>query len=349
MLKLKVVSLVIAGIIVSGVSISLLTFNGVTSLRTAEIDVVDYINNSKKLIQKSEDIMKNDITQINLLNNEISNLKDLVADQYVDIYRLQGKLLSVENKLNNINLENITNKYKITSLTNNFNGLEQNLSSVKSQLTDNMNLNFKKTESLTINFKNLFNWNKINITIIINGVKYYVLYGYSGSITINNIPKTKSGINNIKIEIPMFNTITLSTSSTSINVSPVATPITFDGNETLKDAVANAISANPSDLTYYDIASYCYAQNSDFVPKLAIDLSDKNLTTLEGIQELQGFHIYSLNLSHNDINNLAPLKGLTINNLNISNNDITKISSISKINDISKVNATCNYRETIYS
>ncbi|MDO4535430.1 MAG: hypothetical protein Q4B63_06420 [Clostridium perfringens] len=214
-------------------------------------------------------------------------------------------------------------------------------------ITTAIDLSSNKTENLTINFNNFFNWNPVNVTVVINGVKYNEVYGYSGSITIKNVPKTSDGINDIEIEIPMFNTITLNTSSTNISITPVATLMTFNGNKVLKDAVANAIGANPNDLTYYDVSSYCYAAESGFVPKLSINLSNKDLTTLQGIQELRGFDISSLNLSNNDISDLSLLEGLTINNLNISNNDITNLSPVSEINGLSVLNANYNYISSV--
>lgn len=207
--------------------------------------------------------------------------------------------------------------------------------------------NSNKSENLTINFNDFFNWNEVNIIVIINGIKYNEVYGYSGSITINNVPETTSGLNNIEIEIPMFNTITLNTSSTNITVSPVATSMTFDGNTKLQDAVANAIGANPAYLTYYDVASYCYAAESGFLPKLSINLSNEDLTSLQGIQELQGFDIDNLNLSNNNISDLTPLEGLSINNINISNNNISNLSPVSKINGLSILNANYNYISSV--
>ena len=210
-------------------------------------------------------------------------------------------------------------------------------------ITTAVESNLNKTEDLTINFNDFFNWNEVNMTIIINGIKYNEVYGYSGSITINNVPTTTTGVNNIKIEIPMFNTITLSTSSTNITVSPVPTLMTFDGNTKLQDAVATAIGANPDDLTYYDVSSYCYAAENGFFPELSIDLSNEDLTSLQGIQQLQGFDIGSLDLSNNDISDLTPLEGLTINNLNVSNNNIVNLSPVNKINDLNVLNANYNY------
>ena len=210
------------------------------------------------------------------------------------------------------------------------------------------NSNSIKTENLTINFGNMFNWNayltNVNINVIVNGKTYTENYDYSGSLTINNVLVNKTGNNTIKIEIPYYNTITLNTNSNNITVNPVETPMTFDGNKALANAVANAIQASPNELTYYNLASYCYGVENNYgVAPLDINLSGQHLTTLNGIQQLKGFDINSLNLSNNNLTDISSLDGLTINNLDLSHNDITNLDSINKISNINTLNVNYNY------
>ncbi|MDO4535431.1 MAG: hypothetical protein Q4B63_06425 [Clostridium perfringens] len=146
MLKLKVISLVAGAIAVSGVSIFLLAFNGANSLQITTTNSVNYMNNSSQLMQRAQSIIKNDISKIALLNNEIPSLKDTVADQYVEIYRLEGQLMSTENKLNEVQLENVGDRSKIKSLTNNVNTLKEQISSAQTQLaTDKLELTNDET------------------------------------------------------------------------------------------------------------------------------------------------------------------------------------------------------------
>lgn len=135
MLKLKVISLVAGVIVASGVSISLLAFNGANSLQIAVMNSVNYLNTSNEIMSKAEVFMKNDTWEMSLLQNEIPSLRYTVADQYVEIYRLEGQLMSTEGELNKVQLENATDKSKITSLTNNISTLKQQLTSAQSQLT----------------------------------------------------------------------------------------------------------------------------------------------------------------------------------------------------------------------
>ncbi|SPZ49990.1 Leucine Rich repeats (2 copies) [Sarcina ventriculi] len=205
------------------------------------------------------------------------------------------------------------------------------------------NSNSIKTENLTINFGNMFNWNayltNVNINVIVNGKTYTENYDYSGSLTINNV----LGNNTIKIEIPYYNTITLNTNSNNITVNPVETPMTFDGNKALANAVANAIQASPNELTYYNLASYCYGVENNYgVAPLDINLSGQHLTTLNGIQQLKGFDINSLNLSYNNLTDISALDGLTINNLDLSHNNITNIDSLANVSNLQSLNISAN-------
>ena len=223
-------------------------------------------------------------------------------------------------------------------------------SSISSQITTTGVVS-KSAETLTINFGGMFDMEaylpSVNIKVIVNGQTYNETYNYGGSLTLKNVIANNTGKNTIKIEIPYFNTIILNTNSYNITVTPVETPMTFHGNTVLANAVANAIGATPSELTYYNLASYCYAEANGFGSPLDINLSGKGLTNLKGIQELKGFDINSLNLSNNNLTNLSALKGLTINNLNVSNNDIKSLDGVNKIASLNTLNANYNYISSV--
>ena len=215
-------------------------------------------------------------------------------------------------------------------------------------VTDTNHSNSVKTENLTINFKGSFDSEaylpNVNINIIVNGKTYTANYNYSGSLTLSNVIVHKTGNNTIKIEIPYYNTITLNTDSNNLTVNPVETPMTFDGNTAIANAVANAIQASPNELTYYNLASYCYgAENGYGVTPLNINLSGQHLTSLKGIEQLKGFDINSLNLSNNDLTNINALEGLTINSLNLSHNNITSAAPLAKVSGLQTLNISNNH------
>ena len=173
----------------------------------------------------------------------------------------------------------------------------QNLpSSIANQITTTGVVS-KSVENLTINFGGMFDMESylpsVNVKVIVNGKTYNETYNYGGSLTVKDVTVNAAGTNSIKIEIPYFNTITLDTSSHNITINPVETIITFDGNTALAKAVANAIETSPSELTYYNLESYCYAEANGFGTPLDINLSGQGLTSLKGIQQLKGFHINS--------------------------------------------------------
>lgn len=103
-------------------------------------------------------------------------------------------------------------------------------SSIYSQITTTGVVS-KSAETLTINFGGMFDMEaylpSLNIKVIVNGQTYN--YGEAISFK-KNVIVNNSGKNNIKIEIPYFNTITLDTSSYNITVTPVETVITFHAN-----------------------------------------------------------------------------------------------------------------------
>ena len=208
-----------------------------------------------------------------------------------------------------------------------------------------------KTENITINFGGMFDMesylSSVNVKVIVNGKTYNEIYNYGGSLTIKNVTVNSTGNNTIKIEIPYFNTITLNTTSNNITINPVETVMTFDGNTVLAKAVASVIGATSNQLTYYNLASYCYAEANGFGTPLNINLSGKDLTNLKGIQELKGFDINYLNLSNNKLTNLKELKGLTINDLNISNNDIKSLDGAKEVHKLNILNANYNYISSV--
>ena len=74
-------------------------------------------------------------------------------------------------------------------------------------------------------------------------------------------------------------------------------------------------------------------KGDDYITKTVVskinelDLSNKGITSIEGIEILTD--LYTLNLSNNDIKDLTPLKSLkSLGSLNISNNKITDISAL---------------------
>ena len=67
----------------------------------------------------------------------------------------------------------------------------------------------------------------VNIKVIVNGKTYNDVYNYGGKLTINNVIVNNNKTNNVKIEIPYFNMITLNTNSNNITITPVETMMTF--------------------------------------------------------------------------------------------------------------------------
>lgn len=94
MLKAKIIAIVTAG----GVRISLLAFNGASSLQTTT-NAVNYMNNSSKLMEKAEEIIKNDVSQISILTETISVLKTNIINEETMVSTLKSDLASAENQL----------------------------------------------------------------------------------------------------------------------------------------------------------------------------------------------------------------------------------------------------------
>ncbi len=99
MLKAKIISILAGGVVADGVSISLLSFNGATSLQTATANAVNYMNNSSQLMQKAESIIKDDVSQISSLSKTISGLKTIVANEEATVATLKSELAFAENQL----------------------------------------------------------------------------------------------------------------------------------------------------------------------------------------------------------------------------------------------------------
>ncbi len=307
-----------------GLNTSGLDNNFITGLK--DQNQVEFTKSSYK---ESNAPTKNDVKVIS------GTAKTNVAQYYSKYLTLSGENENMIMAANNTNEKNEV----VASIDQIKNNLGEAVATIDAATT--------KTESLTINFGNMFNWNaylpSVNINVVVNGKTYTTNYNYNGSLTLNNVTVHNTGNNTIKIEIPYYNTITLNTDSNNLTVNPVETPITFDGNTALKNAVESAIQASPSELTYYNLASYCYGvENGYGVAPLDINLSGQHLTSLKGIEQLKGFDINSLNLSNNDLTNINALEGLTINDLNLSHNNITNITPLTKISGLQSLNISYN-------
>ena len=269
------------------------------------------------------------------------DVKIISGTSKANVTKYYSKYLTLANKSDNmtIGVNNINEKNEVIASVDEIrNSFGEAIATIDAATT--------KTESLTINFGGMFDMESylpsVNVKVIVNGKTYNETYNYGGSLTLKNVTVNTNGTNTIKIEIPYFNTIELNTSSNNITISPVETVMTFDGNKVLADAVANAIGASSSELTYYNLESYCYAEANGFGTPLNINLAGKDLTSLKGIEQLKGFDINSLDLSNNKLTNLDSLEGLTINDLNVSHNDIKNVDSLTKVKDLQSLNISYN-------
>ena len=321
---------------------------GIKGLTTSSVDnnFIEGLSNQLQLKLKDSDYKGSINSIVNLTKRDVEITK---GTSKVNETKYYSKYITLTSNNSNA-LTKERNGFKIDEEGTNYvtasvDGITNNLGHAIATI-DGTATTLTKTENLTVNFGGMFDMESylpsINVKVIVNGKTYNETYNYGGSLTLKNVRVNTNGTNTIKIEIPYFNTIELNTSSNNITVSPVETMMTFDGNKVLTNAVANAIGASSSELTYYNLESYCYAESNGFGTPLNINLAGKDLTNLKGIQELKGFDINILNLSNNKLTNLHELEGLTINNLNVSHNDIKNVDALTKVKDLQSLNISSN-------
>lgn len=170
------------------------------------------------------------------------------------------------------------------------------------------------------------NINSTNYTIkLVNGQTEY---------KINNV--VKEDIYSVSVNIDGCNQFRETTSSTTIYANMTEVSMNFDGNQWIANAVQRSIGGES--LTYFNVRQY-----ADTHGGLNIDLTGDGLTNLNGMQNLKGIDIASLNLSNNDIASLSSLSGLTIGSLNVSNNNLTDLIGVESIQGLKSLNAESNY------